>query len=137
VIIGGIGFLASGISAAAIAPLLTNLHMSTNTAHSGSTTTTLTMPYGLAGVTAGMGAGLAALGIAYLVMAYGLSRGKRWAWAITVILSYIGIAVGAVSIVSGNVGAIFTLIINGIVLYYLYRPHVKVFFGKMDATVTA
>jgi len=35
------------------------------------------------------------------------------------ILSLIGIAVGAVSIVSGNVAAIFTLIINGIVLYYI------------------
>jgi uncharacterized membrane protein (DUF2068 family) len=83
------------------------------------------------------GAGLVALGIAYLVMAYGLWRGKRWAWTITMILSLIGIAVGAVSIVSGNVAAIFTLIINGIVLYYLYRPQVKVFFGKMGATVTA
>jgi hypothetical protein len=53
------------------------------------------------------------------------------------ILSLVGIAVGAVSIVSGNVAAVFTLIINGIVLYYLYRPQVKVFFGKMDATVIA
>jgi uncharacterized membrane protein (DUF2068 family) len=70
-------------------------------------------------------------------MAYGLWRGKRWAWTITMILSLIGIAVGAVSIVSGNVAAIFTLIINGIVLYYLYRPQVKVFFGKMGTTVTA
>jgi len=83
------------------------------------------------------GAGLVALGVAYLVMAYGLWRGKRWAWTITMILSLVGIAVGAVSIVSGNVAAVFTLIINGIVLYYLYRPQVKVFFGKMDATVTA
>lgn len=83
------------------------------------------------------GAGLVALGIAYLVMAYGLWRGKRWAWTITMILSLIGIAVGTVSIVSGNLAAIFTLIINGIVLYYLYRPQVKVFFGKMGATVTA
>jgi uncharacterized membrane protein (DUF2068 family) len=83
------------------------------------------------------GAGLVTLGVAYLVMAYGLWRGKRWAWTITMILSLIGIAVGAVSIVSGNVAAIFTLIINGIVLYYLYRPQVKVFFGKMGATATA
>jgi len=93
--------------------------------------------YGLVGVSAGIGAGLLALGIAYLVMAYGLWRGKRWAWSITVILSFIGIALGAVLIVSGNIAAIFNLIINAIVLYYLYRPHVKVFFGKMGATVTA
>ena len=135
-IIGGIGFLASGITAAAIAPLLTNLHISSNTTP-GSTTTTSTMPYGLVALSAGIGTGLVVLGIAYLVMAYGLWRGKRWAWTITMILSLVGIAVGAVSIVSGNVAAVFTLIINGIVLYYLYRPQVKVFFGKMDATVTA
>jgi uncharacterized membrane protein (DUF2068 family) len=94
------------------------------------------MPYGLVAVSAGIGAGLVALGIAYLVMAYGLLRGKRWAWTITMILSFIGIALGAVSIVTGNIAAIFNLVINAIVIYYLYRPHVKVFFGKMDTTVT-
>jgi len=135
-IIGGIGFLASGITAAAIAPLLTNLHISSNTTP-GSTTTTSTMPYGLVALSAGIGTGLVVLGIAYLVMAYGLWIGKRWAWTITMILSFIGIALGAISIVTGNIAAIFNLIINAIVLYYLYRPHVKVFFGKMGATVTA
>jgi len=135
-IIGGIGFLASGITAAAIAPLLTNLHISSNTTP-GSTTTTSTMPYGLVALSAGIGTGLVVLGIAYLVMAYGLWRGKRWAWTITMILSFIGIALGAISIVTGNIAAIFNLIINAIVLYYLYRPHVRVFFGKMGATVTA
>jgi len=95
------------------------------------------MPYGLVALSAGIGTGLVVLGIAYLVMAYGLWRGKRWAWTITMILSFIGIALGAISIVTGNIAAIFNLIINAIVLYYLYRPHVKVFFGKMGATVTA
>ena len=63
-------------------------------------------------------------------MAYGLWKGKGWAWTITVILSFIGIALGIVSIVTGNIGAIFHLIINAVVVYYLYRPHVKTFFGK-------
>jgi len=95
------------------------------------------VPYGLVAVSAGVGIGLVVLGIAYLVMAYGLWRGKRWAWTITMILSFIGIVLGAVSIVTGNIAAIFNLIINAIVLYYLYRPHVKVFFRKIGATVTA
>jgi uncharacterized membrane protein (DUF2068 family) len=69
-------------------------------------------------------------------MAYGLWRGKRWAWSLTVILSFIGIALGAASFVTGNIAAIFHLIINAIVIYYLYRPHVKVFFGKMSAAAT-
>jgi hypothetical protein len=70
-------------------------------------------------------------------MSYGSWRGKRWAWTITMVLSFIGFALGAVSIVTRNIAAIFNLVINAIVLYYLYRPHVKIFFGKIGATVTA
>ena len=107
-IIGGIGFLASGIAAVVAAPFLSDME----------------------GLSAGIGAALIALGIAYFVMAYGLWKGKGWAWTITIILSFIGIALGFASIVVGNIGAIFHLIINIIVVYYLYRPYVKAFFGK-------
>jgi uncharacterized membrane protein HdeD (DUF308 family) len=73
---------------------------------------------------------LLALGIAYLVMAYGLWKGRGWAWTITLILSAIGIIVAIVSVAAGNVSAIISIIIQGIVIYYLYRPNVKAFFGK-------
>jgi uncharacterized membrane protein HdeD (DUF308 family) len=78
----------------------------------------------------GIGIVLLALGIAYLVMAYGLWKGKGWAWTITLILSVIGIILGIASIAAGNVGSIIGIIINGVVIYYLYRPNVKAFFGK-------
>jgi uncharacterized membrane protein HdeD (DUF308 family) len=78
----------------------------------------------------GIGIILLALGIAYLIMAYGLWKGRGWAWTITLILSAIGIIVAIVSIAAGNVGAIVTMIIHGVVIYYLYRPNVKAFFGK-------
>jgi uncharacterized membrane protein (DUF2068 family) len=130
-IIGGIGFLASGIGALAFAPFLSNVNISSNMSPSAGTTTTA-IPQGLlVGLSAGIGAVFIALGIAYFVMAYGLWKGKGWAWTITVILSFIGIALGIVSIVTvQNIGAIFHLIINAVVVYYLYRPHVKAFFGK-------
>ena len=129
-IIGGIGFLASGIGALAFAPFLSNVNISSNMSPSAGTTTAI--PQGLlVGLSAGIGAVFIALGIAYFVMAYGLWKGKGWAWTITVILSFIGIALGIVSIVTvQNIGAIFHLIINAVVVYYLYRPHVKAFFGK-------
>jgi hypothetical protein len=74
------------------------------------------------------------LGIAYFVMAYGLLKGKGWAWTITVVLSCIGIALGFVSVViTGNVGAIFNILINAFILYYIYRPYVNSFFGKTTA----
>jgi len=70
------------------------------------------------------------LGIANLVVAYGLWKGKRWAWTITLVLSLIGIALGLASIVTGSIVAIWPVIINAIVIYYLYRPNVKAFFGR-------
>ena len=57
------------------------------------------------------------VGSEYFVMSYGLWKGKEWAWTITVILSFIGMALGIVSIATANVGAIFHVIINGVILY--------------------
>ena len=113
-IIGGIGFLASGIAAVVATPFLSDM----------------------GGLSAGIGAVLIALGIAYFVMAYGLWKGKGWAWTITLVLSFIGIAFGIASIVTGNIGAVFHLIINIIVVYYLYRPNVKMFFGKSTTAIS-
>src|SRR5919205_3756288 len=71
-----------------------------------------------------------AVGIASLVMAYGLWKGRSWAWTITLILSAIGIIFAIASIAAGNIGAVFHIIINAVIIYYLYRPNVKAFFGK-------
>ena len=79
----------------------------------------------------GIGIILLALGIAYLVMAYGLWKGKGWAWTISLILSGIGIIMGIVYIIQDNIaGGIASIIINGVIIYYLYRPNVKAYFGK-------
>lgn len=85
---------------------------------------------GLALLIIGIGFLLIALGIAYFVMAYGLWNGRGWAWTITLILSVIGIIIAIVSIAPSNGGTIINVIIYGIVIYYLYRPNVKAFFGK-------
>ena len=78
----------------------------------------------------GIGFVLVAISIAYFVMAYGLWNGKRWAWTITLILSGIGIILGIASIAVANIGAVFHIILNAVIIYYLYRPNVKAFFGK-------
>ncbi|HKZ61525.1 MAG TPA: hypothetical protein VJZ68_03790 [Nitrososphaera sp.] len=46
------------------------------------------------------------------------------------VLSIVGIVMSVVSIVTGNLGSIVSIIINGVILYYLYRPHVKAYFGR-------
>jgi uncharacterized membrane protein HdeD (DUF308 family) len=72
-----------------------------------------------------------ALGIAYFVMAYGLWKGRGWAWTISLILSWIGIIAGIVYIIQDNLGGgIVNIIINGVIIYYLTRANVKAFFGK-------
>jgi hypothetical protein len=77
-----------------------------------------------------LGGILIVIGLAYFAVAYGLLKGLRWAWVFTLIVSVIGIIVGLGSIVVGNVGSLFHVIVNAIVIYYLYRPNVKAYFGK-------
>src|SRR5262245_1447099 len=77
-----------------------------------------------------LGSGLFILGLAYFLMAYGLWKGKGWAWTLTLILSGIGIIIGIGSMIVGNFGSIFHTIINAIIIYYLYRPNVKAFFNR-------
>jgi hypothetical protein len=100
-------------------------------------------------ISAAVGGVLLVIGLGYLVMFYGLLKGKGWAWTITIILIIIGIAIQIVStsvgsvfttassslhntsnVTSGIVGSIIGIAINIAILYYLYRPHVKAYFGK-------
>ncbi len=76
---------------------------------------------------------LIAIGIASIVVAIGLLKGKGWAWTLTMILSFIGIAISIAEIVVANYGGIANLVINGIILYYLFRPNVKAYFGRIPA----
>jgi uncharacterized membrane protein (DUF2068 family) len=84
-----------------------------------------------------LGALLIPLGIASLIVAYGLFKGKRWAWFVAVVLSIIGVVVNVISLVTSNMstiaGALVGIAINGIVLYYLSRRNVKEYFGKVAA----
>ena len=70
------------------------------------------------------------LGLVWFGLTWGLLTGKGWAWIITVILSIISIVFGIVGIASGGAPSIISLIINGVILYYMYRPNVKSYFGR-------
>lgn len=73
---------------------------------------------------------LVALGIAAIIVAWGLIKGKGWAWIVTVILSIISIIMSIIAIAGGNFGAVINLVISGVILYYMYRPEVKAYFGR-------
>ena len=73
-----------------------------------------------------------ALGLAWFGLAWGLFTGKGWAWLITVIFAIITVVVSIIGILSGSITSIPTLIINGVILYYMYRPHIKSYFGGVS-----
>jgi hypothetical protein len=101
------------------------------------------------GIVAGpFGIASAILGIIYIIMGYGLYKGRGWAWTGTIISFLVGIGMSVVSIIitinnlpEGVQSSSITIGIYAIslaisfgfaaaILYYLYRPHVKAYFGR-------
>ncbi len=71
------------------------------------------------------------MGVASIVVGWGLWTLKKWAWNIALILGAIAIIISLASIVfnpRGIMGQILGLAINGAVIYYLTRPHIKACF---------
>lgn len=138
-IFGGLSFLLFG--ALFTADTIEDLHDFQNAAELQS----LTQFFGSIGIV--IGPIILAVGIGYLVVSYGLLKGKGWAWTVTVILTIIAIIIQVTSVisssmliqslaidldalVSGITSHIIGIAINGVILYYLYRPNVKTYFGK-------
>jgi hypothetical protein len=118
IVIAGIATLLVGIGSVAIGPLI-----------------------GISLVFVAFGVISLAIGVAYLVMGYGLWNGKGWAWTISTIVLIIGIIVDIISIPrtiatgysstgSSLSGVVVGVVISAFILYYLYRPHVKAYFGR-------
>lgn len=82
------------------------------------------MDFGGSAIMGVIGGIIVVLGIISFVMAWGLLKGKPWAWTVTLILTIISLVFNLPSM------NIVGLIINAIILYYLFRPHVKAYFGK-------
>jgi Predicted membrane protein (DUF2127) len=89
-------------------------------------------PAFIGSIATAIGGVLIAIAVASFIIGYGLLKGKRWAWTAAVVVTIISIIIDVLSIVSvvNAVGGIISIIINGVILYYLYRPHVKAYFGK-------
>ncbi len=54
---------------------------------------------------------------------------KKWSRNLVMIISAIGLIFSVVDILSGNMFAIFSIIINGVVIGYMKKPHVKQWFN--------
>lgn len=72
------------------------------------------------------------IGIVGTLIGYGLITGRTWAWYLAVILYSISLLFGIVSMVMAGkiaIAAIVGVVINVVVLYYLFRPGVKGWFN--------
>ena len=143
-IIAGVLLLFGGMGLVALAPFIGQIKVNDNTNNSNTSLslnvngTEVTIPnnslFVLGGFIGVLGAMLIVLGIANFVVAWGLLKGKGWAWIVTIIINIITAILNITSIVAGSIGSIGGLIINGIIIYYLYRPNVKSYFGRIKTT---
>jgi uncharacterized membrane protein (DUF2068 family) len=80
---------------------------------------------------------LVVLGIASLVVSWGLLKGKGWARTITLIISIIAIIFAVISLASSqDLIHIISVIIYGIIIYYMFINKVKLFFAKVKESTT-
>ncbi len=73
--------------------------------------------------------GLLLFSILLAYAAWGLWSGRGWAWTLNVVLGVIGIVGDAVGIALGDVSYLVSLAVGLIIIWYLFRPHVKRFFA--------
>jgi hypothetical protein len=75
---------------------------------------------------------LLATAIASLAFAYGAWTLKPWAWPLGVALAIISLALSALTVISGGdiSGQVISVVIQAIILYYLFQPSIKSLFGR-------
>lgn len=84
-------------------------------------------------------------GVVNMSIGVGLCFAAKWAWTVRVILSIVLLIEASLTLLflindgtfalpeysEDSVFSIGALIFNPLILYYLYRPHVKAYFGKI------
>jgi hypothetical protein len=140
-IIGGIFYLIAGVMFVGIASVTSQFNVS-------ATSITLDGIFGNNSISAFLteflglfGGSLIALGIASFIVARGLLKGKGWAWIITGIIMIISIILGvtfiAIFVIEGEIFSmsvsIASLIMDGGIIWYLFRSNVKLYFGRIKA----
>ena len=76
-----------------------------------------------------------AISIAQLAFAYGAWTLAPWAWSLGMVLALVSPRLGVVYVIGGAsiVSQAISIVINGIIVYYLNTPPVKTAFGKTAA----
>ena len=84
----------------------------------------------LSGLVSIAGGFLVVVGALAILVGWGMWSGKGWAWVAALILAALGVIGGLGSLVVGRFSGVVSLIIDVLILWYLFRPHVKAYFGR-------
>lgn len=69
------------------------------------------------------------VGAIVFVLGWGLWTGKGWAWWLQVILTALGALSSLLAIAEGDATSLVGLLIDALIIYYFFKPHVKDYFG--------
>jgi hypothetical protein len=105
-ILGGLIYLLGGIGAAALGGIL------------------------LGALGAALGSILVIIGIIFIILGIGCFMAWPWVWTVGVILTIIGLLLSIASLFSTGAAALIGIIIDALILWYLFQPQVKTYFGK-------
>jgi hypothetical protein len=85
----------------------------------------------LAGLGVVFGVILAALGVLYLAIAYGVWKARGWSWMLGIVVSIIAIVFGVLGLSGGvSLGSLISLALPIVVVYFLWQPDVKRYLGR-------
>jgi hypothetical protein len=70
-----------------------------------------------------------ALAVIEFVIAGALFSGKSWARILVIVFAVIGLIMGLFSLATANPLALFSIVIDGFLIWYMWRPHVIEYFG--------
>lgn len=107
-------FIFAGLALVALGPLITSLMEES-----------MLYPYPIALLAGVLGVALLISGGIGLIISWGLWTGRGWAWWLTVIFSALSLLLSLLALPNGIIG----LLVNALILYYFFKPHVKDYFG--------
>jgi hypothetical protein len=79
---------------------------------------------------AALGVAFVIIGLIELALGVGCFMAWPWVWPVGVIVTVISLIIGIVNIFSAGWGALIGIVIAAIILWYLFQPQVKKYFGS-------
>jgi len=80
-------------------------------------------------------------GSAGIIIGIGVLKGKRWAWKITIIQTFLSIATGLIYFSHTNtvptsklIGTSFQLIMGIVIICYFFQPHIRAYFNRVSTS---